>query len=218
MADNEIAQITHAAIKTWNREPLMHISSPKYGWSGNKKLMCHHDFINYDRDFPSCWKQLKYKFTLDIEAKAKEKAVIRLRNQLSQNDVSIWSCINIGNDLDKLKQWKTSVLFAVEDDDLEGLPKSKVTKRTKVSVEDCSSEVNNIKKTRKQIKTVLSTEESLPPGKTRNSKQVEMKTVAEKEPLLKKKKDKGDQLKGKEEVNLKSSSIGISTRSSKIIK
>lgn len=73
-----IAQATQAALKTWNREPLFHISSPIEGWDGPKPER-HHDFINVT-DFPECWQQLQ--FTVEVEAKAKEVAVLQLAQSL----------------------------------------------------------------------------------------------------------------------------------------
>ncbi|MCX8043327.1 MAG: UV DNA damage repair endonuclease UvsE, partial [Desulfobacterota bacterium] len=61
---------TKAAIATWNREPVFHISSPLHGWrSADPRL--HHDYIN-PVDFPDCWKGLTV--TIEVEAKAKEQA------------------------------------------------------------------------------------------------------------------------------------------------
>jgi UV DNA damage endonuclease len=71
-----IEEATQAALKTWNREPLFHISSPKEGWSGPKPSR-HHDYIA-KKDFPTCWKDLDV--TIEVEAKAKELAIKRLAN------------------------------------------------------------------------------------------------------------------------------------------
>jgi UV DNA damage endonuclease len=70
-----IEEATDLAIATWNREPLFHISSPKYGWQ-EKKCRSHNDFIHFE-DVPPYWKNLH--FTLEIEAKAKEMAVLKLK-------------------------------------------------------------------------------------------------------------------------------------------
>jgi UV DNA damage endonuclease len=75
-----IEAATAAAIRTWNREPLFHISSPLAGWSGPRPER-HHDEINL-RDFPSSWRNLHA--TIDVEAKGKEVAVLRLREQLAR--------------------------------------------------------------------------------------------------------------------------------------
>jgi UV DNA damage endonuclease len=71
---------TEQAIVTWNREPLFHISSPIEGWDGPKPER-HHDFIDV-KDFPSCWHDLE--LTVEVEAKAKEVAVLKLKNELER--------------------------------------------------------------------------------------------------------------------------------------
>ncbi len=71
-------QATDAALTTWGREPLFHISSPLEGWSGPKPQR-HHDYIDLS-DFPDCWRQRR--ITVEVEAKAKELAVLRLRDEL----------------------------------------------------------------------------------------------------------------------------------------
>ena len=65
---------------TWNREPMFHISSPLEGWDGLKPER-HHDFINL-KDFPVFWHDLDQ--TVEVEAKAKEVAVLKLKKQLSE--------------------------------------------------------------------------------------------------------------------------------------
>jgi UV DNA damage endonuclease len=74
-----IEQATHEALKTWDREPLFHISSPREGWKKTRPQY-HHDYID-PADFPDCWKGLD--ITVEVEAKAKELAVTRLLKQLS---------------------------------------------------------------------------------------------------------------------------------------
>ncbi len=73
-----VEEATIRALKTWNREPLFHISSPKEGW-GNHNSRWHHDYINI-KDFPKCWQGLN--ITVEVEAKAKELAVKVLWRQL----------------------------------------------------------------------------------------------------------------------------------------
>jgi UV DNA damage endonuclease len=73
-----VAQATDLAVSTWNREPLLHISSPKEGWSKPNPGR-HHDYIN-PRDFPPEW--MHRDFTVEVEAKAKELAVARLAKYL----------------------------------------------------------------------------------------------------------------------------------------
>jgi len=69
---------TDLAIAIWNREPLFHISSPINGWSGPRPER-HHDFIDLT-DFPVCWENET--FTVEVEAKAKELAVLKLKREL----------------------------------------------------------------------------------------------------------------------------------------
>ncbi|MFZ2657613.1 MAG: UV DNA damage repair endonuclease UvsE [Victivallales bacterium] len=74
-----IKEATDLCLDTWKRlgrEPYFHISSPKDGWSGRNKKP-HSDYINPE-DFPEYWLKLKKDFTLDVEAKAKELAVVKL--------------------------------------------------------------------------------------------------------------------------------------------
>lgn len=76
-----LVEATEACLQTWRqlkREPYFHISSPKYGWNGKPRP--HADFINVD-DFPIEWKKLDA--TIDVEAKAKELAVLKLKKELS---------------------------------------------------------------------------------------------------------------------------------------
>ncbi|MEE2614552.1 MAG: UV DNA damage repair endonuclease UvsE [Verrucomicrobiota bacterium] len=78
--DNMTGQeATTKAIETWDREPMFHISSPRQGWSGPKPRQ-HHDYIDL-KDFPEYW--LNLKLTVEVEAKAKEVAVLKLQNQIS---------------------------------------------------------------------------------------------------------------------------------------
>ena len=74
-----VKEATAMALSTWNREPLFHISSPLLGWTGPKPER-HHDFINAD-DFPVEWAGLS--ITVEIEAKAKELAVIKLMSEFN---------------------------------------------------------------------------------------------------------------------------------------
>lgn len=69
-----------AAAETWGRrEPLFHLSSPLEGWHGPQPSR-HHDYID-PQDFPAGW--LKLRLTVEVEAKAKELAVCKLREALS---------------------------------------------------------------------------------------------------------------------------------------
>lgn len=82
-----IEEATRAAGETWQmtgREQYCHLSSPRAGWvTGNPKP--HAEYID-PADVPACW--LGRTITVDVEAKAKELAVIKLMHDL----------INTGND------------------------------------------------------------------------------------------------------------------------
>jgi UV DNA damage endonuclease len=73
-------EVTDQAIATWDREPLFHISSPLEGWEGPKPER-HHDFIDLS-DFPESWRDRD--LTVEVEAKAKEIAVLKLRKELQE--------------------------------------------------------------------------------------------------------------------------------------
>ena len=76
-----VEQATEAARATWKkREPLFHLSSPLEGWSGHKPER-HHDYID-PKDFPAAWRG--WPLTVEVEAKAKELAVTRLRRDLNR--------------------------------------------------------------------------------------------------------------------------------------
>jgi UV DNA damage endonuclease len=68
------------AAATWDREPLFHISGPIEGWHGSRPER-HHDFIDL-KDFSKCWRDLE--ITVEVEAKAKEVAVLKLMKALQQ--------------------------------------------------------------------------------------------------------------------------------------
>ena len=77
-----VAAATDLAAATWReREPLFHISSPRDGW-GARDTRPHADFVIRD-DFPDAWRTRR--MTIDVEAKAKERAVLALREALSAN-------------------------------------------------------------------------------------------------------------------------------------
>ena len=75
-----VAAATRAALSTWNREALFHISSPleRERVPVDRR---HADTIDV-RDFPFAWRSLD--ITVDVEAKAKEVAVEKLRTDLAQ--------------------------------------------------------------------------------------------------------------------------------------
>lgn len=74
----DIDTATRLAVKTWSREPLFHISSPRDGWS-SANPGSHSDFIDL-RDFPALWDGMD--ITVEVEAKAKELAVRKLRQDI----------------------------------------------------------------------------------------------------------------------------------------
>jgi UV DNA damage endonuclease len=75
-----VEEATHRCLSTWNREPLFHISSPKNGWE-DREIRNHHDYIN-PMDVPELW--LPMDITVEVEAKAKELAVLKLMKDLKQ--------------------------------------------------------------------------------------------------------------------------------------
>jgi UV DNA damage endonuclease len=78
-----VEETTELALATWDREPLFHISSPIAGWDARTPER-HHDFID-PADFPESW--LRLDLTVEVEAKAKEAAVLRLRDDLGGRGV-----------------------------------------------------------------------------------------------------------------------------------
>jgi UV DNA damage endonuclease len=75
---------TDLAGETWRavgREQYCHISSPKSGW-GNGNPKPHADYID-PADLPECWYERE--MTIDVEAKAKELAVVKLLEYLRAN-------------------------------------------------------------------------------------------------------------------------------------
>lgn len=75
-----VERATELAAATWrDREPWTHLSSPAGGWK-TRDPRPHADFIALS-DLPACWRDRT--LTIDIEAKAKEVAVLRLRDELA---------------------------------------------------------------------------------------------------------------------------------------
>ena len=74
-----VAEASELAFGTWQgREPYAHISSPRDGWhSPNPRA--HADYVD-PADFPAVW--LDRTLTVDVEAKAKERAVLVLKEAL----------------------------------------------------------------------------------------------------------------------------------------
>lgn len=74
-------EATGLCVARWHdlgREPYFHLSAPKNGWGGGSPK-AHADYIDPD-DFPACWRSIHA--TIDVEAKAKELAVLRLKQDL----------------------------------------------------------------------------------------------------------------------------------------
>jgi UV DNA damage endonuclease len=80
-----VEEATALSRKTWERigrEPYFHVSSPLNGWQGNDPRP-HADYID-PADFPACWKG--FDVTVDVEAKAKELAVLDLKENLGKQE------------------------------------------------------------------------------------------------------------------------------------
>ncbi len=76
-----VEEATELAFGTWlGREPYAHLSSPKGGWDATN-IRAHADYID-STDFPDAW--LDRTVTVDVEAKAKERAVLALKDALRQ--------------------------------------------------------------------------------------------------------------------------------------
>ncbi len=73
-----VVEATRLALATWSREPLFHVSSPREGW-GSRQPWRHADYVRRP-DFPDEW--LGLQLTVDVEAKAKERAVLQLEREL----------------------------------------------------------------------------------------------------------------------------------------
>ena len=70
--------MTALAVATWGRrEPHFHLSSPREGWGGADPRP-HADYID-PADVPAAWFGLT--ITVDVEAKAKERAVVRVMEE-----------------------------------------------------------------------------------------------------------------------------------------
>jgi UV DNA damage endonuclease len=72
-----VEEATELAFATWEgREPYAHLSSPKGGWTA-MNVRAHADYIDPE-DFPEVWRTRT--MTIDVEAKAKERAVLAIKN------------------------------------------------------------------------------------------------------------------------------------------
>ena len=79
-------EASELAVKTWNREPLFHLSSPISAY-GQKNARAHHDFIDVN-DFPSFW--FDKSITVEVEAKAKENAISKLKADFVKMGIRIY--------------------------------------------------------------------------------------------------------------------------------
>ena len=79
-------EVSLKAVKTWNREPLFHMSSPAQGWRG-KRPQEHAGYIDV-ADFPLVWQKIP-QLTVEVEAKNKELAIARLIQDLQKEGVKI---------------------------------------------------------------------------------------------------------------------------------
>lgn len=75
-----VADATEGAAATWGaREPWAHLSSPRDGWDATNPRP-HADYVD-PADFPESWRGRR--LTIDVEAKAKERAVLAIRDAIS---------------------------------------------------------------------------------------------------------------------------------------
>ncbi|MGH7511395.1 MAG: UV DNA damage repair endonuclease UvsE, partial [Gemmatimonadales bacterium] len=79
-----VAEATARAAATWGeREPYFHLSSPRAGWGAGDPRP-HADYID-PGDVPREW--LGMDVTVDVEAKAKERAVVAVMGEVSRGGV-----------------------------------------------------------------------------------------------------------------------------------
>jgi len=78
-----VEEASARAVSTWDREPLFHLSSPRGGWTS--ALPRRHDDYVDPADVPEAWISLAREraLTVEIEAKDKELAVLRLIGDLA---------------------------------------------------------------------------------------------------------------------------------------
>jgi UV DNA damage endonuclease len=81
-----IEEATELAFGTWRgREQYCHLSSPKGGWAATN-IRAHDDYID-PADFPEAW--LGRTMTIDVEAKAKERAVVAIKEVVSEGSLGM---------------------------------------------------------------------------------------------------------------------------------
>ncbi len=83
LSQEEATELTGEIWRSMGLEQYCHLSSPRAGWGG-KDPRPHADYIA-EKDLPFCWRERV--MTVDIEAKAKELAVVRLMDHLRENDL-----------------------------------------------------------------------------------------------------------------------------------
>ena len=81
-----VEEATELAADTWQgREQYCHLSSPRGGWEG-PNTRAHADYID-PADFPDAW--LGRSMTVDVEAKAKERAVVAIMESLREREAPV---------------------------------------------------------------------------------------------------------------------------------
>ena len=88
-----VEDATRFCLDTWNRKPHFHISSSRD--EGHQRS--HSQFIS-EGDWPKCWNELD--IVVDVEAKAKEEAVLKLQKFLDSSDLTCCP-----KDPEKEKDW-----------------------------------------------------------------------------------------------------------------
>jgi UV DNA damage endonuclease len=79
-----VEEASELAFETWQgREPYAHLSSPRGGWEG-PNTRAHADYID-PADFPDAW--LDRTMTVDVEAKAKERAVVAIMDAVGRMEM-----------------------------------------------------------------------------------------------------------------------------------
>jgi UV DNA damage endonuclease len=74
-----VEEATGLAAESWQgREQYCHLSSPRGGWDG-PIIRAHADYIA-PADFPDAWSGRT--MTIDVEAKAKERAVLAIKEAM----------------------------------------------------------------------------------------------------------------------------------------
>jgi len=82
----DVETATELAVETWRgREPWFHLASARDGM-GAPNPRPHADFID-PNDFPESW--LRRAVTIDVEAKAKDAAIVKLRAALAQRPMRL---------------------------------------------------------------------------------------------------------------------------------